>query len=60
VQPFGGIPPPPSYYGGPQEQAWGGGAPVPPPNYVVPNANFAEPYAHHPQPQKSMAIIGGP
>jgi hypothetical protein len=22
----------------------GGGAPVPPPNYVVPNVNFAEPY----------------
>jgi hypothetical protein len=59
VAPFGGIPPPPSYYGGPQEQAWGGGAPVPPPNYVVPNANFAEPYAQYPQPQQSMAIIGG-
>jgi hypothetical protein len=37
----------------------GGGAPVPPPNYVVPNANFAEPYAQYPQPQQSMAIIGG-
>jgi hypothetical protein len=59
VQPFGGIPPPRSYYGGPQEQPWGGGAPVPPPNYVVPNANFAEPYAQYPQPQQSMAIIGG-
>jgi hypothetical protein len=58
VPPFGGIPPPPSYYGGTQEQAWGG-APVPPPNYVVPNVNFAEPYAQHPQPQQSMAIIGG-
>jgi hypothetical protein len=59
VPPFGGIPPPPSYYGGPQEQAWGGGAPVPPPNYVVPNTNFAEPYTQYPQPQQSMAIIGG-
>jgi hypothetical protein len=59
VQPFGGVPRPPSYYEGPQEQAWGGGAPVPPPNYVVPNPNFAESYAHHPQPQQSMAIIGG-
>jgi hypothetical protein len=59
VPPFSGIPPPPSYYGGPQEQAWGGGAPVPPPNYVVPNVNFAEPYAQYPQPQQSVAIIGG-
>jgi hypothetical protein len=59
VPPFGGIPPPPSYYGGPKGQAWGCGAPVPPPNYVVPNANFAEPYAQYPQPQQSMAIIGG-
>jgi hypothetical protein len=59
VPPFGGIPTPPSYYGGPQEQAWGGGAPVPPPNYVVPNVTFAEPYAQYPQPQQSMAIIGG-
>jgi hypothetical protein len=37
----------------------GGGAPVPKPNYVVPNVNFAEPYAQYPQPQQSMAIIGG-
>jgi hypothetical protein len=60
VPPFGGIPPPPSYYGGPQEQAWGGaGAPVPPPNYVVPNANFTEPYTQYPQPQQTVAIIGG-
>jgi hypothetical protein len=36
----------------------GGGAPVPPQNYVVPNATFAEPYAQYPQPQQSMAIIG--
>jgi hypothetical protein len=59
VPPFGGIPPPPIYYGGPQEQAWGGGAPVPPPNYVVPNVTFAEPYVQYPQPQQSVAIIGG-
>jgi hypothetical protein len=58
VPPFGGISTPPSYYGGPQMQAWGG-APVPPPNYVVPNITFAEPYAQYPQPQQSMAIIGG-
>jgi hypothetical protein len=57
--PFGGIPTPPNYYGGPQEKAWGGGAPVPPPNYVVPNVTFAEPYAQYPQPQQSVAIIGG-
>jgi hypothetical protein len=37
----------------------GGGAPVPPPNYVVPNINFAEPYAQYPQLQLSVAIIGG-
>jgi hypothetical protein len=30
-----------------------------PPNYVVPNVNFAEPYAQYPQPQQSVAIIGG-
>jgi hypothetical protein len=47
VPPFGGIPTLPSYYGGPQEQAWGG-APVPPPNYVVPDVNFTEPYAQYP------------
>jgi hypothetical protein len=59
VPPFGEIPPPLSYYGGPQEQALGGGAPVPPPNYVVPNVNFAEPYAQYSQPQQSVDIIGG-
>jgi hypothetical protein len=32
---------------------------MPPQNYVVPNAAFAEPYAHFPQPQQSVAIIGG-
>jgi hypothetical protein len=37
----------------------GGGAPVPPQNYVVPNVTFTEPYTQHPQPQQSMAIIGG-
>jgi hypothetical protein len=59
VPPFGGIPTPPSYYGGPSMQAWGSGAVVPPQNYVVPNVTFAEPYAQYPQPQQSMAIIGG-
>jgi hypothetical protein len=37
----------------------GGGAPVPPPNYVVPNVTFVEPYAQYPQPKQSMTIIGG-
>jgi hypothetical protein len=59
VPPYGGIPPPPSYYGGPPMQAWGSGAVMPPPNYVVPNVTFAEPYAQFPQPQQSLAIIGG-
>jgi hypothetical protein len=40
-------------------QAWGSGAPVPPQNYVVSNVTFAEPYTQYPQPQQSMAIIGG-
>jgi hypothetical protein len=31
----------------------------PPPNFAVPNVAFAEPYAHLPQPQQNMAIIGG-
>jgi hypothetical protein len=26
---------------------------------VVPNVNFAEPYTQYPQPQQSVAIIGG-
>jgi hypothetical protein len=39
-------------------QAWGSGAAMPPPNFVVPNVDFAEPYAHLPQPQQSVAIIG--
>jgi hypothetical protein len=59
VPPFGGIPTPPSYYGGPSMQAWGSGADMPPPNYVVPNVTFAEPYTQYPQPQQGMAIIGG-
>jgi hypothetical protein len=40
-------------------QTWGSGAPLPPQNYVVPNVTFAEPYTQDPQPQQSMAIIGG-
>jgi hypothetical protein len=59
VPPYGGIPAPPSYYGGPSLQAWGSGAAMPPENYVVPNITFAEPYAQFPQPQQSVAIIGG-
>jgi hypothetical protein len=30
-----------------------------PTNFAVPNVAFAEPYAHLPQPQKNVAIIGG-
>jgi hypothetical protein len=30
-----------------------------PPNFAVPNVAFAEPYAHLPQPQQSVTIIGG-
>jgi hypothetical protein len=59
VPPFGGIPAPPSYYGGVPMQAWGSGAAIPPPNFAVPNVTFAEPYAHLPQPQQNVAIIGG-
>jgi hypothetical protein len=40
-------------------QAWGSGAAMPPPNFAVPNVTFAEPYAHLPQPQQNVAIIGG-
>jgi hypothetical protein len=40
-------------------QVWGSGAAVPPPNFAVPNVAFAEPYAHLPQPQQNVAIIGG-
>jgi hypothetical protein len=59
VPPYGGIPPPPSYYCGPPMQAWWSGAAMPPPNYVVPDVVFTEPYAQFPQPQQSVAIIGG-
>jgi hypothetical protein len=59
VPPYGGIPTPPSYYGGSPMQAWVSGAAMPPQNYVVPNITFAESYAQFPQPQQSVAIIGG-
>jgi hypothetical protein len=59
VPPFGGIPAPPSYYGSVPMQAWGSGAAIPPPIFAVPNVAFAEPYAHLPQPQRSVATIGG-
>jgi hypothetical protein len=59
VPTYGGIPTLPSYYRGPPMQAWGSGAAMPPQNYVVPNITFAEPYAQFPQPQQSVAIIGG-
>jgi hypothetical protein len=59
VPPFGGIPTPPNYYGGPTMQVWGSGLAMPQQIYVVPNVTFAEPYAQYPQPQQSMAIIGG-
>jgi hypothetical protein len=54
-----GIPAPPSYYGGVPMQEWGSGASIPPPNFAVPNIDFAEAYAHLPQPQQNAAIIGG-
>jgi hypothetical protein len=59
VPPFGEIPAPPSYYGGVPMQAWGSGAAIPPPSFAVPNVALAEPYAHLPLPQQSVAIIGG-
>jgi hypothetical protein len=40
-------------------KAWGSCAAVPPQNYVVTNITFVEPYAQYPQPQQSVAIIGG-
>jgi hypothetical protein len=40
-------------------QARGSGAAMPPPNFAVPNVVFVEQYAHLPQPQQSVAIIGG-
>jgi hypothetical protein len=48
VLPFGGIPVPPSFHGGVPMQAWGKGVAMPPPNCLVPNVAFAEPYAHLP------------
>jgi hypothetical protein len=59
VPPFGEIPAPLSYYGGVPMQAWGSGAAIPPPNFVVPNVAFAEPFAHLPQPQQNVATIEG-
>jgi hypothetical protein len=59
VAPFGGIPTLPSYYDGAPMQAWGSGAAMPPPNFAASNVAFAEPYAHFPQPQQSVDIIGG-
>jgi hypothetical protein len=59
VPPFGGILALPSYYDGVLMQAWGSGVAIPPPTFVVPNVAFAKPYAHLPQPQQSVAIIGG-
>jgi hypothetical protein len=59
VPPFGGILVLSSYYGDVPMQAWGSGAAIPPQNFVVPNVDFAEPYAHLPQPQQSVAIIRG-
>jgi hypothetical protein len=46
-------------YGGVPMQAWGSGVAIPPPNFAVPNIALAEPYAHLPQPQQNVAIIGG-
>jgi hypothetical protein len=58
-QSYGGTPAPSSYYGDVPKQAWGSGAAMPPPNFAVPNVASAEPYAHLPQPQQNVAIIGG-
>jgi hypothetical protein len=57
VSPYRGIPTLPSYYAGAPMQPWGSGAAMPPPNFVVPNAAFAEPYAHFPQPQQRTCKI---
>jgi hypothetical protein len=40
-------------------QAWGSGAAIPPPNFAVPNAAFAEQYTDLPQPQQNVGTIGG-
>jgi hypothetical protein len=59
VAPFGGIPTLLSYYDGAPMQAWASGAAMPQPNFVASSVAFAEPYAHFPQPQQSVDIIGG-
>jgi hypothetical protein len=59
VPPIVGTPASSSYYGGVPMQTWGSGAAIPPPNFAVPNVAFVEPYAHLPQPQQNVAIIGG-
>jgi hypothetical protein len=59
VPPFGGISVPSSYYDGVPMQAWRSGAAIPPPNFAVPNIAFAKPDAHLPQPQQSVATVGG-
>jgi hypothetical protein len=56
---IGGILTPLSYYGDVPMQAWGSGTAMPLPNFAVPNIAFAEQYAHLPQPQQSVTIIGG-
>jgi hypothetical protein len=40
-------------------QAWGSGEVMSPPNFAMPNVALAEPCAHLPQPQQSVATIGG-
>jgi hypothetical protein len=40
-------------------QAWGSGVAISPPNFAVPNIAFAKPFAHLPQPQQNVAIVGG-
>jgi hypothetical protein len=51
---------PPRHYRGVPMQAWGSGATMPPPTQLmVPNIAFAGQCAHLPQPQQSVAIIGG-
>jgi hypothetical protein len=56
VPQFGGIPAPPVMY---QCKHGGVEQPCPPPNFTVANVVFAELYAHLPQPQQNVAIIGG-
>jgi hypothetical protein len=40
-------------------ESMGSGAAIPPPIFVVPDIAFVELYAHLPQPQQSLATIGG-